>query len=541
MNENNRFYLFSILIFIIFIVNFSAEASIIQSTKIQRVGKDIELSWDYDPKFPIDRVDIWLLSGEKIEFDKNPKRYSKVNTVKGNYYKDIFTRVGDNQNCYYRIVPAGSAQSDIFNQDLNDRTVAKFDIKLKKGLNLLALPLLPQIGLRVEDLLGGQLNLGDQVVYFDNKEKDFRRAIFIRDLWEYSRPFNIMPGQGFFIQVKNETVVTFVGEIIEEVKAVIYDGNNLIGNSSAQTKEINKSIVDQVLFGTQSNPGDAIYSFNPPAKALCVYDSFVFSNEFLFTPAAGFWYQRRTPGQNVYQLVPESSGATFSILPPNAIKDGLTPLEVGCVVQFITSGAPPNNVGTHLSKGQLMLNGKIGGGNPVPTGTPGTFNYFLGEGSGEIYLRIWNARDISGSVRGKRYFTAGPFLLPNKPSAPAVFELTPASLKYVCAPPAAPDLRVEEFSLKPKLLSFTVVPFFIDEPRAEVASNPKKYWYKFRTKGSKDWQKNYLRDGPLTVVGDPFFKPGKEYEVVAAANNYFGTSGWNRRKIASFTIPYWIE
>lgn len=71
------------LVFLLLITySYASEASTIQNAKIQRVGADIELSWEYDPAISVDQADIWVLSGRGTEFDKNPRRYNKTNSVK---------------------------------------------------------------------------------------------------------------------------------------------------------------------------------------------------------------------------------------------------------------------------------------------------------------------------------------------------------------------------------------------------------------------------------------------------------------------------
>ena len=520
----------------------ASHASIIQNTKIQRAGRDIEITWEYNPLHVMDQVDIWVLSGKKIEFDKTPSRYTKVNSVKGNSYKDVFIKTGDNQNCYYRIVPRATAQKNIFDPEINDRTVAKFDLELKKGLNLVTIPLLPQGRSLLEDLVGEQLSNEDQVIYFDNRIKDFRRAVYSSGIFKYDKLFSISAGDGFFVKTQKNIAVTFVGEATDEVKYIIYEGNNLLGNSTPQTKEITRDLFMPAIAGTAASYQDALYSFNPSSKAILVEDSFIFNREFLLTPGCGFWYQRKKAGLNIYPSVLSSypAGATFQILPENAIQ-----AEIGSVVQFITSNDPPNDEGNHLSKGRLLFSGVVGGGVPLSTKAYGTFNYFINNCTGEVYVRVWNSNDISGSVRGKRYATLGPFTAPYAPSAPAVFNLPFFYIINLCAAPDPIDVRVEKIFMKSQgnkmKVALTVVPVLSKESVIEPASNPKKFRFKFKRKESESWESEYISDGPLTIVGDDFFKPGRWYEVIGAAENYFGASDWDDNRVLSFKIPKWLS
>jgi len=540
--ENGNLKVAATLFLLGFVIYSSCGASIIQNTRIQRVGRDIEISWAYNPLQAADQVDVWVLAGKKIEFDKTPSRYLKVNTVKGTSYKDIYLKTGDSQNCYYRIVPRATAQKNIFDPEINDRTVAKFDLELKKGLNLVTIPLLPQGRSRLEDLIGEQLGNGGSVIYFDNRGKDFRRAVYLNGVLKYDKLFTISAGNGFFVKTQNNSAVTFVGEATDEVKYTIYEGNNLLGNSTPQTKEITKDLFMPAYADTAASPQDALYSFNPSSKGILVEDSFVFNREFLLTPGCGFWYQRKNAGLNIYPSVLSSypSGTTFQILPENAIQ-----AKKGSVIQFIASNAPPNDRGDHLSDGKLIFSGVVGGGIPLSTEAYGTFNYFIDNCTGEVYVRVWNSNDISGSVRGKRYATLGPFNAPSAPSAPAVFNLPSFHIKNLCAAPDSISVKVEKIFMKShdnKMeVALTVVPVPSKESVIEPASNPKKFRFKFKRAESESWECEYMSDGPLTIVGDDFFRPGGLYEVVGTASNYFGTSRWEESRIISFKIPKWLS
>ena len=484
----------------------TSEAAMIQNAKVQRVGADIELSWEYDPGALIDQADIWMLSGKGIEFDKNPFRYNKVNSVKGTSYRDIQVKTGDGQNCYYRIVPQNTVQKDIFDGNLNDTTLGKYDLNIKKGLNLVALPLVPQNGNSLDDVIGEQLGKNDQIIYFDNKEKDFRRASYTSlGMWQYSKRFSILPGQGFFINAQKNGSITFAGLVTEELRPIIYEGNNLIGNSTPFTKEINRE-----TFGGGSNGEDAIYNFNPCLKAVLYGETFTFSKEFLFMAGTGYWYQRSRPAKNHYPIGPwgKPSGLTFKIPAEGA-------------AQFITANEPPDDFGDHISDGALIPN----------------FNNFLGDTSGEVYLRIWNTQDISKSVKGKKYETYGPYSPLLSPSAPLVIEIPYVKLDNICLPPSAPGVRVEGLTVAPARITFTVVPIYSKDSSIEVASSPKKFRFKFRLLSSKSWDREYISDGPLTISGDTFFKPGMEYELAAQANNYFGPSQYDEKKFYRFRIP----
>ncbi|MFA4967832.1 MAG: hypothetical protein WC624_06425, partial [Candidatus Margulisiibacteriota bacterium] len=190
-------------------------------------------------------------------------------------------------------------------------------------------------------------------------------------------------------------------------------------------------------------------------------------------------------------------------------------------VQFITANEPPNDFGNHVSEGEL-----------IPS-----YNNFLGDCSGEVYVRIWDAKDISKTVKGKKYATYGPYRPLLSPSAPLVVEIPYIKLDYICLPPTTPGVKVEGLIYGPTRTTFTVVPLYSKAGTIETAGNPKKFRFKFRLLSSKSWDREYLSDGPLTISGDNFFKPGMEYELAAEANNYFGTSGYDERKYYRFRIP----
>ncbi len=548
MNSRLKYLTANLFVGFIFFSMIPAQAAIIQNTKIIRVGRDIELSWEYNPSYPVNAVDIWVLSGEKIEFAKNPSRYSRINTVNGNSYKETLFKFGDRQNCYYRIVPEGTAKDQIFDDTLNDRTVAKFDLQLKNGLNLIAMPLLPQSGNHLTDLIGDQLQPGDQIVSFDNKEKSYHTASYISTGWDPLTPFSLFSGQGFFVYTNKEgEVLSFLGRVYEDYKPVIFDGVNLIGNSTPQTKEINKDMFGFILSSTQLNPQDAIYSYDPSSKAELIGDSFVFSKDFVLPPGTGYWYYRKNHSTGTYQatIEGEPSGATFQIFPPKKIRDrnNKNQIKRGCVVQLLTSPAPPDDSDDHVSEGSLLLTGKVGGGIPIPTGAISSFSYFLGNYSGDVYLRAWDTFDLSGSVKGRSYATLGPFAIPTAPAAPAVFDLSSFYTRYLCVPPSAPDVRVDEVELQvinrrgDTKISFTIVPMINKDIPAEVAPNPKKFLFMVRKKYAKYWDRQYTSNGPLTISNDNYYEPGLSYEIIGAAANYFGISKWDTRKTINFTVP----
>ncbi|HTY13022.1 MAG TPA: hypothetical protein VMD02_02410 [Candidatus Omnitrophota bacterium] len=524
------------------------QAAIIQNTKIARVGRDIELSWDYNPAYPVESVDIWVLSGENIEFARTASRFSLVNRLAGTSYKETLFKFGDGQNCYYRIVPAGTSKDQIFDDTLNDRTVGKVDLKLKQGFNLIALPLLPQAGNRVTDIFTDQLKEGDQVVYFDNKEKDYRTATYSVKGWDLSRAFSIFAGQGFFVRASSDSqVLTFLGRVYEDYKPVIFDGANLVGNSTPQTKELNKDLFGLTFSGTPLNPQDAIYSYGPANKAELIEDFFAFSHDFVLPPGAGYWYYRKDREAGDFSTTFEAgpSGATFQIFPSNKIKDRLNKKELkrGCVVQFLTSPAPPNDSDNHVSNGDLLLTGKIGGGIPIPTLKPSSFAYFLGNYTGDVYVRVWDTNDISGSVKGRSYATLGPFNIPQAPVAPMIYDIPSFYTRCLCQAPGAPDIRVDEVELDvinrrgDTRVSFTIVPTpNIDVP-VEVAPNPKRFIFMVRKKYSKNWERQYASNGRITVSNDNYYQPGLDYEIIGAAASYFGISQWDTRKIVTFSIP----
>jgi hypothetical protein len=194
-----------------------------------------------------------------------------------------------------------------------------------------------------------------------------------------------------------------------------------------------------------------------------------------------------------------------------------------------------------LSSGKLLLEGAVGGGSPAPTGAPGTFNYYLGNVKGDIFVRIWDAKNISGKVDGRNYCTVGPFTMPLSPSAPPVFELPASYTSYVCAPPPPVGIQIDNLSVEAAAgktkVSLTVSAVLNANSNIELARNPEKFWFRFRSLNSPVWERNYQSSGRLAIKNDSYFKPGFAYEAAAEANNFFGSSGLSDKSSVRFSIP----
>lgn len=257
---------------------------------------------------------------------------------------------------------------------------------------------------------------------------------------------------------------------------------------------------------------------------------------------------------------------TLQVLSPNRVNnyDGSALLNVGplgpTVLQFIDANTPPNNTGPlHLSSGSQISSGVIGGGIPVPTGTAGTFNYYLSY-IGNVYVRAWNTNNIAGSVRGSFYNTMGPYNLPGPPSPPSTPPIPTFSTMYKADVPLAPTclpsvgyvtVGVEmKFFIDASVRSFTPVgPVSPTNYQAEVAPyggvEGPITWptakYNFEVDKGGSIRRYYSDTLPLklgqggtataldgTLASDPaYYTMGSDFQIRVRENNYFGFGAWS--------------
>ncbi len=214
-------------------------------------------------------------------------------------------------------------------------------------------------------------------------------------------------------------------------------------------------------------------------------------------------------------------------------------LPQGSVIQFITANTPPNDIGNHLSSGSLISSGTVGGGDPVATGTNGTFNYFLAY-NGSAFVRVWDTVNISGSVKGKHYRTVGSYSLPGPPTPPPTHNLDSFATTYLADKPPVPSANATGFVLswdgtlyKP---AFYLKVVEGTNPLVETAPNPVKYNIHVRKVGETTWPKTYDgNNAQIWIEKDDYYVAGQNYQIEVQANNYFGASGYSSP--ISFTIP----
>ena len=243
---------------------------------------------------------------------------------------------------------------------------------------------------------------------------------------------------------------------------------------------------------------------------------------------------------------------TIQVLPPNSVKDkGNTDLSQNSIIQFINANTPPNDIGPdHLSSGQVFATGTIGGGDPVPTGTNGTFNYFTGyDGSG--YVRIWNLKDISKSVKGAYYVTSINLSLPAPPTPAPTYNIVGLKTIYKAVQPPMPKSTSGGYSLTYDGKTQKYLPAFsisvVDQ------SDPLEPGILFETVGRNirirkkgdawDPARTFAADSQSIAEKDPvnpyYIADGKtKYEVQSRAWNYFGgTTEADYGPIYEFIIP----
>lgn len=267
----------------------------------------------------------------------------------------------------------------------------------------------------------------------------------------------------------------------------------------------------------------------------------------------------------IFQAVGLAEG-TLQVLSPNRVNnyDGSALPNVGplgpTVLQFIDANTPPNNTGPlHLSSGSQISSGVIGGGVPVPTGTAGTFNYYLSY-IGNVYVRAWNTNNIAGSVRGSFYNTMGSYNLPGPPSPPSTPPIPTFSTVYKADVPLAPTclpsvgyvtVGVEmKFYIDASVRSFTPMgPISPTNYQTEVAPyggvEGPITWptakYNFEIDKGGSIRRYYSDTLPLklgqggtataldgTLASDPaYYTMGSDFQIRVRENNYFGFGAWS--------------
>lgn len=197
---------------------FGGDVGLIQNTQIFRnttaPGSNLKLTWTYRAGSGVTQADIWRLSGPSANYSEVVS-WTKIFTTPAGVteYLDTLSGppvVGDGENAYYRVVPAGRASDQIFTYENNARTAAKVDVQLTSGgSKIVAIPVYAG---SIADIMSGQV--GNDEFYFYPKSEggglDAKRYVDDR---LNAATFIVSPGVGFWVENKsgNEHKLTFVG------------------------------------------------------------------------------------------------------------------------------------------------------------------------------------------------------------------------------------------------------------------------------------------------------------------------------------------
>jgi hypothetical protein len=209
---------------------------LIKNTRIERTsdGK-IKLYWQLNGAA---NADIWRMSGNSpTEFSNNTILYDRINSapiVAPPEFEDAPSkvRVGDGKDAYYRVVPGGTLQANIFNAALNKRTVGKVDIHLGSAYNFVGYPF-NAATIDIPTLIGIQLREGDQVHWWDQAGQSYGLATKTAS-WPSPHTFNLADGLLVYLtgsgRTENLTLVGLVDNFITTgVSKSLGSRYNLVG------------------------------------------------------------------------------------------------------------------------------------------------------------------------------------------------------------------------------------------------------------------------------------------------------------------------
>jgi hypothetical protein len=281
-----------------------SDAGLIHNTWIERrPDGTIRLHWDYTPG--IVSADIWRLSGDGRAFTSDTGEWPGAAIgvgVGATQFDDPTVRAMDGNNAYYRVVPAGTPQPNIFGSDpasgtpYNERTVGKIDVSL--AANDLQLISMPMYSVPASETLSGQIPAGQEVTLYPQSgggldALPFRAGALAGD-------FDIIPNRGFWIQNDaTARVITFVGRFIN-VETRDIANLDLTGNP------LPLDIESGVLGGGDS---DLIYPQSGGGLNVIRYSG-GWVSPFTIGIGQGFWYQ--TTGSRAWDV--NLTGETAEII-----------------------------------------------------------------------------------------------------------------------------------------------------------------------------------------------------------------------------------
>jgi hypothetical protein len=240
----------------------------INNTTIERLSDGrIKLTWSYNGIPP--GAQVWKMrAGADSQFSNTVTAYSGIWTGTGTEHIDpAFTG-----SAYYRVVPGGVTQPDIFGnapggQPYNKRTMGKVDITLGQEYNSIGYPFNANY-IGVADLMGNQLAEGDQIHWWDQPAQSYRLITRPAGGWPTGHNFEF--GDGFFVYIvpatpptpprtPTLTMVGLVGNFAAGVKKNLEQQYNLIG----YPYPVIRSAVDA---GFAAREGDQIHKWNQPGQ-----------------------------------------------------------------------------------------------------------------------------------------------------------------------------------------------------------------------------------------------------------------------------------
>ena len=207
----------------------------------------VRLSWAYREGSGVTQVDIWKLAGANISFsteDASPLVWIKLNDagVAGTTYDDNAERKQDGRNAYYRIVPVGTSRAQLFGNSAsgipnNARTVAKVDVGIGVGYNLITYPLNADTNAdtsvyTVGSFFDNQLREGDQVHFWNQGAQRYAIATKVGASLNLEHAFSL--GEGFFVYcgsagLTNLSLLGVVGSFVAGTEKLLGSNYNLLG------------------------------------------------------------------------------------------------------------------------------------------------------------------------------------------------------------------------------------------------------------------------------------------------------------------------
>jgi hypothetical protein len=208
----------------------------INETTIERTsGGNVELTWNFNSA-GVTQVDVWRHdAGAQGEFVADPNLYSIVLTGNsGTSWVDGGVNVGDGLNYYYRVVPAGTVQANIFNGTFNKRTMGKVDVRLRDEYTAISYPFNAAY-IDVLTLMGEQLDEGDQIHWWDQPGQQYSLITKLVGGWPNTHSFQF--AEGFFVYLvpgsiardMNLTLVGLVGNFASSISIPMDTEYKLMG------------------------------------------------------------------------------------------------------------------------------------------------------------------------------------------------------------------------------------------------------------------------------------------------------------------------